>query len=223
MSTPGSYLVDCREEDQSTIIDLISKGEPSNGPITNRENNPDIFITTGEDLTIGIATIRDIIIFLQTKPLSGQKQVIIPSAEKLTEEAQNALLKTLEEPPDYAAIYLLTQAPDLLLTTVRSRLMTLELTPGHESNNQNMKSQPEEIFAEWSVKQRLTQAANIGSDRKAALALVDGKIIDLQAGLVSSSLNEQIINRLRLLLKIKSYLKANTNVRLTLENLFLNW
>lgn len=69
---------------------------------------------------------RAIISFLDTKPIAARFRVaFIDDAHMLTPEAQNALLKTLEEPASRAIIILVTHNPGLLLETVRSRMMQL--------------------------------------------------------------------------------------------------
>ena len=62
------------------------------------------------------------------KPYSNRYKIyIIPEADLLTVQAQNALLKTIEEPPEYAIIFLLTENTDSLLPTIRSRCVMLKL------------------------------------------------------------------------------------------------
>ena len=58
---------------------------------------------------------------------SPHKIYIIPDAEMMTVQAQNALLKTIEEPPEYAVIILLTSNIDALLPTIQSRCIRLDL------------------------------------------------------------------------------------------------
>ena len=68
---------------------------------------------------------------IDVKPYNAEskyKIYIVDEAEKMNEQAQNALLKTLEEPPAYAVILLLTTNADGFLQTIRSRCVTLELT-----------------------------------------------------------------------------------------------
>ena len=56
------------------------------------------------------------------RPFEGERRVfVIEAAEDLAEESQNALLKTLEEPPPFAHLILVTAEPEALLETVRSR------------------------------------------------------------------------------------------------------
>lgn len=95
------------------------------------ENQPDIIYVTHEKASIGVDDIRaqvnsDILI----KPfMSPYKIYIIDEAEKMTEQAQNALLKTIEEPPEYAIILLLTDNVYRLLPTILSRCVILNLKP----------------------------------------------------------------------------------------------
>ena len=67
---------------------------------------------------------------IQIKPYSSPYKIyIIDEAEKLTQQAQNALLKTIEEPPAYAIIMLLTANEGMLLPTIKSRCVTLTMKP----------------------------------------------------------------------------------------------
>ncbi len=64
------------------------------------------------------------------RPFSGKKRIfVVPEAEKMTPQAQNALLKTIEEPPDYVVILLLTEGEQALLETIRSRCVKLKFRP----------------------------------------------------------------------------------------------
>lgn len=63
------------------------------------------------------------------KPIVSDKKVfIIDQVEKMTEEAQNSLLKTLEEPPEYMVIILITSNENKLLNTVKSRCIRINFT-----------------------------------------------------------------------------------------------
>lgn len=93
-------------------------------------NQPDIiYVSHEKPNTIGVDDIRtqvnnDIVI----KPYSSRYKVyIIDEAEKMNEQAQNALLKTIEEPPVYAVILLLTTNADKFLPTILSRCIRLDL------------------------------------------------------------------------------------------------
>ncbi len=95
-------------------------------------NHPDIiFIAHEKPGTIGVDDIRrqingDVAI----KPYSGPKKIyIVSEGEKMTVQAQNALLKTLEEPPEYAVILILTDNVNTLLPTILSRCVVLNMKP----------------------------------------------------------------------------------------------
>ncbi len=64
------------------------------------------------------------------RPFEGERRVfVIAVAEALRDESQNALLKTLEEPPEFAHLILLSSEPELLLETVASRCQTIDFAP----------------------------------------------------------------------------------------------
>ncbi len=94
-------------------------------------NHPDIIHVTHEKSRIGVDEIREQLNnSIMIKPYSGKRKIyIIDDAEKMTEQAQNALLKTVEEPPEYAVILLLTNNRMALLQTILSRCVALELRP----------------------------------------------------------------------------------------------
>lgn len=95
-------------------------------------NHPDIKkITHEKPNTISVDDIRNQIVGdVLIKPYYGPWKIyIINEAEKMNAAAQNALLKTLEEPPAYAIIILLTVNEESLLNTIRSRCVTLSMRP----------------------------------------------------------------------------------------------
>lgn len=113
-----------REEDG----DACGKCQSCKQTVNN--NQPDIIKVTHEKpSTISIDDIReqvnnDIVI----KPYSSRYKIyIIADADMMTVQAQNALLKTIEEPPEYAVIMLLTENAETLLPTIRSRCVMLKL------------------------------------------------------------------------------------------------
>ncbi len=94
-------------------------------------NQPDVIWVTHEKLSISVDDIRvQVNSDIQIKPFSSPYKVyIIDAAERLTEQAQNALLKTMEEPPEYAVILLLVRNINLILPTILSRCVVLHLKP----------------------------------------------------------------------------------------------
>lgn len=94
------------------------------------KNHPDIITVYHEKPNvISVDEIRSQVVNdVDIKPYKGPYKIyLIPEAEKLNVQAQNALLKTIEEPPAYAVIILLTSNADALLPTIVSRCVTLHL------------------------------------------------------------------------------------------------
>lgn len=99
-------------------------------------NQPDIIRLVHEKPnTIGVEDIRSQINNdIGIKPYAGPYKVyMINEGEKMTVQAQNALLKTLEEPPAYAVILILTTSLEALLPTIQSRCVTLNMKPVRDS------------------------------------------------------------------------------------------
>lgn len=64
------------------------------------------------------------------RPFEAEKRVfVIEAAEQMRDESQNALLKTLEEPPDFVHLLLLSSEPALLLETIASRCQPIDFAP----------------------------------------------------------------------------------------------
>ncbi len=90
-------------------------------------NSPDVLYIKAEE-KLGIAKVREIINHLSTKPYQAQgKMVILENASTLTTDAQNALLKTLEEPPETALLVLGVNSENDLLPTILSRCEIINL------------------------------------------------------------------------------------------------
>lgn len=94
--------------------------------------NPDIiFVEKPSDRkTIGVAPIRALTDDAAIKPFGSPRKVyIIREGDLLTEAAQNALLKTLEEPPEYAVFIIITTNRSIMLPTVQSRSLLVHFPP----------------------------------------------------------------------------------------------
>ena len=95
-------------------------------------NHPDIiYLQQTKDKIISVDDIRhQINETITIKPYGNKRKIyIIDHAERMNEAAQNALLKTMEEPPAYAVVLLLTTNKELFLPTIRSRCVTLQMHP----------------------------------------------------------------------------------------------
>lgn len=94
-------------------------------------NQPDIITVTSEKENIGVDVIREQVNnSVSIKPYAGPYKIyIIPNADKMMEQAQNALLKTIEEPPEYVVIFLLVEKIGAILPTILSRVVELNIKP----------------------------------------------------------------------------------------------
>ena len=92
-------------------------------------NNPDFLYIEPEGNSVKIEQIRYIQRKIQEKPIISNKKVyIINDADKMTTEAQNCLLKTLEEPPEYSTIILIGSNENMFLSTIKSRCMIIHFS-----------------------------------------------------------------------------------------------
>ena len=90
----------------------------------------DIINYRSSKASFGVDDVRNIIDEVSKKPFEGDKKVIIiHEGNKLTTQAQNALLKTIEEPPKGVYIIILCESLELILDTIKSRCEIYKLTP----------------------------------------------------------------------------------------------
>ena len=108
------------------------------------QNNPDFVLIKPEGNNIKIEQIRNMQRKVQEKPIiSGKKIYIIDNADLMTQEAQNALLKTLEEPPEFVTIILIGENENAFLATIKSRCMILHF---NSISNLDMKKYLEDNY-----------------------------------------------------------------------------
>lgn len=89
-------------------------------------NHPDFYEIEPENKTIKIEQIRQMQEKIAEKPITSNRKVyLIIDSDTMTKEAQNCLLKTLEEPPEYTTIILTTSNESKLLNTIKSRCMKI--------------------------------------------------------------------------------------------------
>lgn len=117
---------------------LLSKGKPSYSDSSRRiddHNHPDLIDIFPDDASIKIKQIRDDLIKdISIKPYESKYKIyIIHDAHTMGPPAQNALLKTLEEPPEYGVIILITNNLPVLLPTIISRSQNHQFKPLNEN------------------------------------------------------------------------------------------
>jgi DNA polymerase III subunit delta' len=95
------------------------------------QTHPDVLIVPPDppQMLVKVDQVRHVIHEIYYKPVEGRERVYIFSDADFMKEAANSLLKILEEPPEFATIFLLTDNPSALLPTIRSRCMHLRLSP----------------------------------------------------------------------------------------------
>ena len=99
------------------------------------QNNPDFFIVEPDGNAIKIDQIRNMQRGVQEKPIISRSKVyIIDNADFMTKEAQNALLKTLEEPPEFVTIILIGENENEFLATIKSRCMIIHFNSISDSD-----------------------------------------------------------------------------------------
>ena len=100
-------------------------------------NHPDIIYITAEDSNnIKVDKIREELVgTMEIKPYSSRYKIyIIKEGEKMASDAQSALLKTIEEPPEYGIVIIITTQPEKLLPTIRSRCVSIQTKPVKETD-----------------------------------------------------------------------------------------
>ena len=127
-----SMTLQCESLDSNACLEnLDACGECDSCKQFISDNHPDVIYLHREDnkFSIGVDDIREQLVNdIEIKPYSSKYKIyIIDKAETLTPSAQNALLKTLEEPPKYAIIFLLTNNINSMLDTTISRCITLQV------------------------------------------------------------------------------------------------
>lgn len=210
------------------------------------KNNPDfIILDKGEGASIGIAEVRSLQESLSLKPFQeAKKTALIKEAQDLTTEAQNALLKTLEEPN--ATTLIILTAPDTfwLYPTIVSRCQIMRLPPKSGANIEEKEFQKiseilEKFLPATTAKRfKLVEEEGIAKDRESAakwldkLSLATRQIILNSYGVPNFSdstqkpeipkiLSQQPVGHylgiLQAVNKYKRYLESNCNVKLTME------
>ncbi len=183
--------------------------------------------------SIGIDTIKTLQKSLYLSPLRGeQKAVIIHDAELLTAEAQNALLKILEEPPPQTTIFLTTSSKEALLPTVLSRCLIIEIGTGKNALSEEEEKTFSQFLASltsFRLSDALEYAERVSKDKNHAQEWLYGCILTLHRSLIEQAAQDtKMIPRtvfyLRTLQDALSQVKTtNVHLRLLSEHVFLSF
>jgi DNA polymerase-3 subunit delta' len=95
------------------------------------QTHPDVLIIPPDppQMLIKVDQVRHVIANIYFRPADGRRRVYIFTEAAFMKEAANSLLKILEEPPEFATLFLLAQNPGALLPTIRSRCVSFQLAP----------------------------------------------------------------------------------------------
>lgn len=175
--------------------------------------------------TKGIALIRFVSEKLLLKPLRGKKKaLIILEAHTLSIPAQNALLKTLEEPPESTIIIVTTDNPLSLLPTILSRCQKIEgkLSPTSEASTDS-------FFLSTPMSHHIAfqKAEELAKEKSLLLSFLEKEMIHLHSILMEHASDraqsKKLYHILTECLSCYRLIKTtNVNVRFALENLFLS-
>jgi DNA polymerase-3 subunit delta' len=137
------------------------------------QTHPDVLVIPPDppQMMIKVDQVRRVIETVYYQPGEAKERVYIFSESNFVKEAANSLLKVLEEPPEYATIFLLTANPGELLPTIRSRSMivTLAALSAEEIERDLAKHRPEWIAKQRTLVARLSKGA-VGAARSFDLA-----------------------------------------------------
>ncbi len=125
------------------------------------QTHPDVLIIPPDppQMLVKVDQVRHIIGHIYYKPTQGEHKVYIFSDARFMKEAANSLLKILEEPPEFATIFLLSENPSSLLPTIRSRCVQLRLEC---IACENIESYLAKERPEWAPRQRALVARLCG-------------------------------------------------------------
>ncbi len=128
-------------------------------------NHPDILTLTKAKEAYSIAEVRDQLIDdIQIKPYRFLRKIyILPAAESLNPASQNALLKTLEEPPAYGLIILTTTNRNALLPTVLSRLVCLNADEEGGEETDGVPKEAEQALLDLLKRMEFARAAEMNT------------------------------------------------------------
>ncbi len=186
----------------------------------------DVVIVSPEK-TIGIGDIRNFQSQIFLKPSQGkEKGVVINAANGITTEAQNSLLKVLEEPPANTYILIIALSKDSFLPTILSRCKVIELSDNEVKNLDEFDKTLEKLL-KAGVEERLKLAQDIAKDKDMALLWIEGLILTIRKILKekqndNSDLKDYLIKIEKLQKGYQIIKNTNANLRLALENILLS-
>ena len=181
----------------------------------------DVITIVPEPTSIGVDSIRGVGIRLSIHPVASTcHAVIVRDAQAMTLEAQNAFLKTLEEPAGDAIIILETSQADALLPTILSRCQLTNLGNSAAYTDKEILQCIDTLksLEEASIGSRLQKIDGIAKTHDDALAFVDRAITALRKELLTTHNHAKL---LRSFLTARSQIQGNITPKLALDSVFL--
>jgi len=172
--------------------------------------------------SIGVESMRDATSRLSIHPLASPfHAVIVRDAHTMTTEAQNAFLKTLEEPVGNAIIILESKEPDALLPTILSRCQLINLGNATQYSDEEINTCIDTLkfFGEVSVGKRLQKIDAIAKTQADSLAFINLAISSLHKELERHNFHRA--NLLRNFLTARTQILGNVNPKLAMDHIFL--
>jgi len=186
----------------------------------------DVVIVSPEK-TIGIGDVRNFQSQIFLKPSQGkEKGVVINAANGITTEAQNSLLKVLEEPPANTYILIIALSKDSFLPTILSRCKVIELIDNEVKNLDEFDKILEKLL-KAGLGERLKLAQDIAKDKDSALLWIEGLILAIRGKLKekqnsNADLQTYLIKIEKLQKGYQIIKNTNANLRLALENILID-
>lgn len=196
------------------------------------ENNPDLVyvIPEKDKKSIGISVVKDIAKYISEKPMSNKiKAVVIENGDILTEQAQNSLLKVLEEHPAYCHFLIGAKNENSLIETVLSRCKKINLSnfANQNKNDKEIKEKTEKKFTDIGnlinkpIGERLVWAIEETElEREEVIEDLENMISSIRNSFKSEDniSNSDKVNRIELIQKVKKDLEdTNVTLKLALE------
>jgi DNA polymerase III delta prime subunit len=216
---------------QSFLIVALNKNSTSSyvsNLLKEREVDPLDVNTQIYEKAMGIEDVRNIQKAILLKPFRGKiKAVILDLYGNITPEAQNALLKVLEEPPNNTIIVIVTAKKEFFLPTIISRCKVVVLQEKEIELNENDLSRFSDdlnILLNGKTGDKLKIAQDIAKEKGDMGLWLEKMAIFLKNKLVEENSNFKYLNFLKELQKTYKAIKGtNVNQRTALENLFLSF
>ncbi len=175
-------------------------------------------------VNIGIDQVRDCQRDISLKPFEGKCRIVIfDAAETMSAEASNALLKTLEEPPDHVMIILVSRENAPILPTIVSRCQTLELRPAHPDAIASLLKERHGVDAE---RARELAAMSGGRPGWAVRALAEPSLLDERGSLlqeIGESIGSTLEGRFEYASSLASEFTRNREKGGQVLDLWLDW